>query len=795
MTTSAHTPEMQKRAPLTQCARKWEYSNTLSKITLRVQLAEGGVARVAYFHGVVTEDEPSYAVAPDYVPAEPEVKERDEEEGIKVLETALMRIRIHTGELKVDFYDLETDEPLLLDENGYGREHKDWTGDAKIWMRKRLQETEYFFGLGDKPCALNLRGKRFSMWGADHYDFHEESDPLYKNIPFFISMREGKAYGLLFDNTARTYFDFGHTEESILTFGSSGGLMSYFFFYDRRPLDIISAYTRLTGLPELPPLWSLGYHQSKWSYYPDRVVMNLIGRFRDLAIPCDVIHLDHHYMVGKEGFTWDERNFPDPAGLINNLEEQGIKTVVIINPGVKIDAEHPVWQEGFANNYFCRRAEGNLLTEEVWPGLCNFPDFTAPRVRNWWAGLFKHDIGELGIRGLWNDMNEPVVFPDRTFPMDTRHEYDGMPCAHEKAHNIYGQCMVEASKEGMKRHAPHRRPFLLSRSCYAGLQRHAATWTGDNRSNWEHLKLANFQCQRLAASGISFAGSDAGGFLDHPTPELFCRWIQMAAFHGFFRNHSSGEFGGQEPWVFGQAATAYAKAAIEGRYKLLPYIYTQFRLYSVTGMPVLRSLALQHFENPDTYWRGAEFFFGEHLYIIPIHEPQEGGRFIYIPEGVWYSYNDDSLMADTGKDMWVDCPLAYLPVYVRGGAVIPRWPVQQYVGEMACPPLSLDIWWAPNVVVESALYEDAGDGYGYLDGECAEHRFTYKSGADSLELIWTCQGDADAYHESAEVALHGLKDYATIKVSLDGTPVEAYRDGLVWRVPLRGKFEKMTVTR
>lgn len=320
--------------------------------------------------------------------------------------------------------------------------------------------------------------------------------------------------------------------------------MNYYFIYDRSPLDIVAAYTRLTGTPELPPLWALGYHQSKWSYYPDKAVYNLVERFRDLGIPCDAVHLDHHYMEQKEGFTWDRHNFPDAAGMVRSLEEDGVKTVLIVNPGVKINPANPVWAEGLERNYFCRRSEGNLLSEEVWPGLCNFPDFTAPAVRSWWADLFRHDLEEVGVRGLWNDMNEPVVFPDRTFPMDTRHEYDGMPCSHEKAHNIYGQCMAEASWLGMKRHAPDRRPFLLSRSGFAGLQRFAATWTGDNRSSWEHLKLANFQCQRLAASGISFAGADAGGFMGHPTPELFCRWMQMAAFHGLFRNHSSGEFGG-----------------------------------------------------------------------------------------------------------------------------------------------------------------------------------------------------------------------------------------------------------
>ncbi len=786
--------ERRKNPPVKGDCVKWEYTNIVTKVTLSVCLLDTGIVRVTYFMGLVSEDEPSYAVSHDYNAPGAKFREYDEEE-THVVETDLLRIRIRTVEQKVDFYDIITDEPLLTDENGFGRDNKDWTGDARVWMRKNLQETEHFFGLGDKPCALNLRGKLFSMWGSDHYDFHEESDPLYKNIPFFISLREKKAYGLLFDNTCRAYFDFGATDEKVLTFGSFGGLMNYYFIYERNPLEIIATYTRLTGLPELPPLWALGYHQSKWSYYPDKAVYNLVERFRSLGIPCDAVHLDHHYMEQKEGFTWDCHNFPHAEKMVSNLKEQGIKTVLIVNPGVKVNPDNPVWTEGMRRNYFCRRSEGNLLSEEVWPGLCNFPDFTSPVVRNWWAGLFKHDIGELGICGLWNDMNEPVVFPDRTFPMDTRHEYDGMPCSHEKAHNIYGQCMAEASWLGMKRNAPDRRPFQLSRSGFAGIQRFAATWTGDNRSNWEHLKLANFQCQRLAASGISFAGSDAGGFMGHPTPELFCRWMQMAAFHGFFRNHSSGEFGGQEPWMFGQDVTEYVKSAIEGRYRLLPYIYTQFRRYSETGMPVLRSLALQCFDNRDTYWRGAEYFFGEHLYVIPIHEPQEGGRFLYIPHGIWYSYHTDMLMKDTGKDVWVRCPLSFLPVYVRGGAVIPHWPVQQYVGEMSRPPLSLDIWWAPHEEVTSHLYEDAGDGYAYRDGECAEHEFIYRSeSSHSFELLWDCEGDANVFHESVEVVVHGLPDGIICEALLNGSHChDLVRDGKVWRIPVSSRFDVLSV--
>ena len=257
MCSVSNIPERRKTPPLRGSFVKWEYTNTVSKITLSVCLADAGIVRVTYFPGAVPEDEPSYAVSPGYSAPGAEIREYDEA-GVHVVETSLLRIRIHTEEQKVDFYDVATDEPLLTDEGGFGRESKDWTGDARVWIRKNLQETEHFFGLGDKPCALNLRGKYFSMWGADHYDFHEESDPLYKSIPFFLSLRERKAYGLLFDNTCRSYFDFGATDEKVLSFGSFGGLMNYYFIYDNTPLDIISAYTRLTGTPELPPLWALG---------------------------------------------------------------------------------------------------------------------------------------------------------------------------------------------------------------------------------------------------------------------------------------------------------------------------------------------------------------------------------------------------------------------------------------------------------------------------------------------------------------------------------------------------------
>ncbi|MCL4139290.1 UNVERIFIED_CONTAM: hypothetical protein GTU68_045806, partial [Idotea baltica] len=422
---------------------------------------------------------------------------------------------------------------------------------------------------------MNMRGLRFENWGSDMYGFEKTTDPLYKNIPFFYGLKNDGAYGILFDNTFRTRFDFGYERSDVCSFWSKGGEMNYYFIYGPELTQVAENYAQLTGVPDLPPLWALGYHQSKWSYFPEKNVQELAKNFREKEIPCDVIHLDIDYMDGFRCFTWDKSRFPDPAKMIAELDNDGFKAIAILDPGIKIDKEYFVYQEAIEEGYFCRRADGPLMQGEVWPGPCHFPDFTHPKVREWWAGLFQSFM-ETGIRGIWNDMNEPAVLEVGTFPDDTRHDFDGNPCSHRKAHNVYGMQMAKASYEGIKKALFPKRPFNITRSGYAGLQRYAAVWTGDNLSTWEHLWMANLQCQRLSISGISFCGSDIGGFIGDPNGDLFTRWTQMAIFHPFFRTHSSGDYGDQEPWSFGEPFTDAIRKAIELRYQLLPYIYTVF---------------------------------------------------------------------------------------------------------------------------------------------------------------------------------------------------------------------------
>ncbi|MBY0425446.1 MAG: glycosyl hydrolase, partial [Cytophagales bacterium] len=470
------------------------------------------------------------------------------------------------------------------DEAGYHWEENLEHGGHYVYHTRNIQKDERFLGLGDKTCEANLRNKKFAVWATDTYGFEKDQDPIYRAIPFFIGFHHGMGYGIFFDNTFKSYFDFGHEVKEMTSFWADGGEMNFYFIFGPELLKVTEQYTLLTGTPELPPLWALGYHQCKWSYRPESQVREIANEFRTRKIPCDAIYLDIDYMDGFRCFTWNHEHFPNPDKMISDLENDGFKTVVIIDPGIKIDTQYPVFVEGVDKNVFCKRADGYYMKGAVWPGYCYFPDFTKPEAREWWGKQFKGLIGN-GIRGIWNDMNEPAVFGFGTMPSDVRHDYDGQLASHRKAHNVYGMQMARATYEGIKKLLYPNRPFNITRSGFSGFQRFASVWTGDNIATWEHLWLANVQCQRLNISGVSFCGTDIGGFIGEPNGELFVRWIQLAVFHPFFRGHSSGDRGEKEPWVFGKELELIAKKFIELRYRLLAYIYTTFWQYVTKGTP------------------------------------------------------------------------------------------------------------------------------------------------------------------------------------------------------------------
>jgi alpha-glucosidase len=748
--------------------------HTTNGVSLKVTILRDSVFRFRYATQDGFPKDFSYAVSEKAVHGynQLEYTEKDSHFEIK---TSKLLLKINKENLTKAIYDLEG-KVIMEDEIGFHWEFSYEHGSDIVKMSKKEQKMECFYGLGDKPTHFNLKGKRLQNWVTDEYAYGKDRDPLYKTVPFYVGLHDDVSYGIFFDNTFRTFFDFGHERRNVVSFWAQGGEMNYYFFYGPQMEQVVTSYTDLTGRPEMPPLWALGYHQSKWSYYPESNVREIADKFRELRIPCDALYLDIDYMEGFRCFTWNKEYFPDPKKMVDDLNADGFKTVAIIDPGIKIDPDYPVYQEAKEKGYFCRRADGPLMKGKVWPGECNFPDFTNPEVRAWWSGLYRELIEDTGIAGVWNDMNEPAIMevPTKTFPLDVRHDFDGHPCSHRKAHNIYGMQMARATYHGVKDFVYPKRPFIITRSAYSGTQRYSSSWTGDNVASWEHLWLANQQVQRMCISGMSFIGSDIGGFAEQPTGELFTRWIQLGVFHPFCRVHSSGDHGDQEPWSFDQDVTDITRKFVELRYKLLPYLYTMFYQYATDGVPMIKPLVYFDQEDHQTYYRTDEFIFGDHMLVCPVQEPNAKGRRMYIPRGKWYNYWTGEVV-EGGKEQWVDADIDSIPLFVREGGIIPKYPVQQYVGEKVIEEVELEVYYKKGKQ-NSVLYEDAHDGYDYKKGRYSFRTFKVTGKDNELILQQHKEGKYITPYDKFRLDLKGLPfEIHKIEVDNQETPISELR--------------------
>ncbi len=603
-----------------------------------------------------------------------------------------------------------------------------------IETSKRRDHLEMYYGFGEKALpSLSRHNQRMVMWNFDTFAYPPGLDPIYQSVPFFIALRQGKAYGVFFDNTRRTYFDMGKTDPQRYTFGAPGGELNYYVFTggkERTPKKVLEDYTDLTGRMPLPPLWSLGYQQSRWSYYPEAQVRDLARGFRERKIPADVIYLDIDYMDGFRVFTWDAKGFRDPPKLLRDLRADGFRTVVIIDPGIKVDENYAVYRDGRAGGHFHQTADGREFQASVWPGVCAFPDFTAPKTREWFGALFQKNLDE-GVSGFWNDMNEPATFPpdnrpaqpeiyhdpQRTFPLDVRHHGDGQPGDHARYHNVYGMQMARATFEGLRKLRPDERPFVLTRAGYAGIQRYSAVWTGDNVPTWEHLQLTIPMLTNMGVSGIPFVGADVGGFAGNATGELYTRWLQAAALTPFFRSHiGKGEnYQEREPWSFGDEFTKINRRTIELRYQLLPYLYSLFHEHERTGAPIMRPLWFEYPEALHTYTTSHgqqdQYLIGADLLVAPVLRPGETKRDVYFPgKGTeWINWWTGERYAGDSTQRKLDAPLDRLLLFVRAGAALPTQPVVQHTGEMSRAPLGLIL--AHGGMGQSRVYQDSGEGY------------------------------------------------------------------------------------
>ncbi|MCB0564023.1 MAG: glycoside hydrolase family 31 protein [Phaeodactylibacter sp.] len=774
---------------------------------LKVEVVSEDIFRFRYAPEGHFERDFSYAIDPSLKYSLPRVTMGGDETHY-FIHTHKVFCRIDKQNLQVSLYQAEGQKLICEDAEPYYCRRTMLRGTDQVRITKKAPPSEAYFGMGDKTGPANLRGNKVQNWNTDSFSYKKGQDPLYRSIPFYFGLRNGLGYGIFVNNSYRTHFDFDSEQQGLTSFWADGGEMDYYFIHGPALMDVARRYAWLTGRPELPPMWALGFHQCRWSYYPESRVMELAQEFRGRQIPCDAIYLDIDYMDGYRCFTWNKDYFPNPAGMIGKLREQGFQTVVMIDPGIRVDQQYPVYKKGLEQDAFVYRSTGELMRGPVWPPDCVFPDFTHPNVREWWGQLYKGLYLEDGVSGFWNDMNEPAVFKldIATCPDNVLHHYDGAPCDHRKAHNIYGQQMSRATFEGLKSLKPDKRPFVLTRATFSGGQRFASVWTGDNAATWEHLRLANLQCQRLAASGFSFVGTDIGGFNKQPDGELFIRWIQLAVFHPLYRVHSMGNnLDGaaeaeaeliqaaeqenrmdQEPWSYGEDNTLLAKKAIELRYQLLPYIYTAFYQHIKNGAPVIRSLFLYSQEDPTAIEREEEFLFGDHLLVAPILEPGIETVQVYLPQGRWYDYWNGALYE--GKQMAnFKTQADRIPILVKAGAVIPNYPVQQYVGEQQFEEISLCAYFGEG---RSTLYEDAGEGYGYREGQYKLRTFTTKAGKNSFSLMQELQGKYQTSYRTFQLSIVGLS-FKVSSCRADGKETAFEQDGAQLRVKVQEGFKEV----
>lgn len=638
-------------------------------------------------------------------------------------------------------------EVLNADEPAFGTVFQG----ERVTTYKTLREGERFVGLGEKVGGLDRRGKVFTHWNTDAFGYSPDSDPLYASIPFYIGWHAGRGYGLLFDNSFKSTFDFGASNDRFTSFGADSGAMNYFLIGGETIPEILQNYTALTGRMPLPPRWSLGYQQCRYSYYPAERLLEVARGLRRREIPADVLYLDIHYMEKYKVFTWDAERFPDPKALVQELKELGFRVVLIIDPGVKADPDYHVFESGQAADAFVKYPDGEPYHANVWPGRCVFPDFTDAKVRRWW-GDFYRELLETGIAGFWNDMNEPAVWGQHVPDLVT-FGWEGKGATHRQAHNVYGMQMARATFEGQERHAPNHRPFVLTRAGFAGIQRYAALWTGDNVSYDDHMLLGVRLINQLGLSGVPFAGYDIGGFVGNPSPELFSRWMQVAAFAPFFRAHTMINTPSAEPWSFGEAAFEISRNYIRLRYKLLPELYRAFYQAAQTGVPVARSLAVDFPDDPKIYddRYANQFMLGDHLLIAPM---RAGGGIekVYLPEGGWYDFFTDRYH-EGGQELYVELNQEKLPVFVRAGAMLWAQSVVQHTDEQPDETLQLHIYPNSNPQ-ETFFYDDDGISPAHEAGAYAKRHVRFNPISGRLE-IGEQEGSYQSPFRKLRVIVHG----------------------------------------
>jgi len=774
-------------APVASQVRVNPYGLTASSAgtTLEITALREDVLRVRESHTAVLPEDASWAVLES--PRHMRTAVTPEADGFR---TKNLRVKI-SSDLRITVTDLQGN---VVQQDA---EPTQWNGN-RFRIYKHMDADAHFFGLGDKPGPLDRAGQSYVLWNTDSFGWQESTDPIYKSIPFFMQFSAGKALGVLFDNTGRSFFDFGHELHDIYSFGAPDGPVDYYLLYGPDPKQVVESYAWLTGPTPLPPLWSLGFQQSRYSYETENRLMQVADRLRADHIPADALYLDIDYQIKNRPFTINEQNFPNFPAMVKKLVENHFHLVLITDLHIADlpNQGYVPYDSGMVGDHFVKNPDGSPYIGPVWPGPSVFPDFTQQQTRAWWGSLYRQFVAD-GVSGFWNDMNEPAVFryPSKTMPDDVQHRIDEPGFAkrttnHPEIHNVYGMENSRATYDGLLTLQPNERPFVLTRASYAGGQRYAATWTGDNSSTWNHLRQASPQLLNLGLSGFALSGADVGGFAGSPSPELLTKWLELAAFQPIDRDHAAKGTRDHEPWVDGPEQEAIRRKFIEERYRLMPYLYTTAEETSRNGLPIVRPLFLEFPHatedgHPMDLDAAGEFLFGPDLLVVPSPSPDEVAPWeVHLPPGIWYDYwtgeRIDRQPAVKGRDLEQRAVLQTrpllitpkpeaLPVYVRSGSVIPLAPLTESTDIVPNGALTLRVY--PDAastlqsqegsreVCHGELYLDDGHTFDYRNGSYLRERFTCRANTDgSLTLIVARhEGNYKPWWNSLHFEIYGWK--------------------------------------
>ncbi len=727
---------------------------TAGTAKVRITAFREGVFRVRVAPNGTFPKDLSWAVIES--PEPPPLKIEEDQKEIRILAGGVIAT-VQRVPLLIQFSDA-AGNILLGDEPSFPMA---WDGQhVRAWKKMPLDEN--YYGLGDKAGPMNRRNRAFTNWNTDAFGWQESTDPLYKTIPFFIGLRKGVAYGLFFDNTYWSSFDFGKESRDFFSFGADGGELNYYFMGGPEPKNILEKYTALTGRAPLPPLWSLGYQQCRYSYYPEARVREIARLLREKKIPTDTIYLDIDYQEGYAPFTVNRQYFPNFERMIADLREQGFHTILITDLHIKKFPGHGYapYDSGMKDDVFVKNPDGSVYVGPVWPGESVFPDFTLTRARDWWGGLYKDFVG-MGVSGFWNDMNEPAVFryPQKTMPLDVVHRLDdGTSVDHRAAHNIMGMENARATYDGLRKLQPGERPFVLTRAAYAGTQRFAATWTGDNLATWNHLSMSTPTLLSMGISGYALVGDDIGGFGSSPAPDLLTRWYELGAFNPIYRDHAAKGTADHEPWVNGPEQETIRRKYIELRYKLLPYLYTITEETTRTGMPLMRPVFLEYPKSEEFYGDDRDFLFGPDLFVAPVVTETTDAERVTLPPGEWYDYWT-SEKRNSKERLELHPRLDEVPLYVRAGAIVPMQPLVQYTEEKPNGPLEVRVYLpggTANSDCRGTLYQDDGHTFAYQKGGFLRVHYACQVSSGTVTLTSSVEKSGyQPWWKSAEVTLVG----------------------------------------